>query len=90
MADVGRTLAELGLDGLKKELLDVTSVSFAMIELHDKNYLNVTASETEDTPVDGEEKDDFYGDTINGIEENEALAKRYTRWQTQQPHFITK
>lgn len=62
-----------------------------MIELHDKNYLNETNSG--DVDKESEEEDDqdlFAGDPINGIEGSESMVKRYKRWKTQQPHFVTK
>lgn len=82
----------MGLEGLRRDLLDVTSVSFGMIELHDKNYLNDSRSDAESTPVEEEEKHDYFKDDLVLAEgdENEAMAKRYKRWETEQPHFVTK
>ena len=88
---IGRIIAQLDFDDLRKELLDFTSVSFGMIELHDKNYLNETKPENAEKGSEEEDEDYlFSGDPINGIEGSETMVKRYKRWQTQQPHFVTK
>lgn len=71
--------------------MDVTSVSFGMIELHDKNYLNDTSSGPETEHSDGDDKDKEEHEYFSeGGDEDESMAKRYKRWQTEQPHFVTK
>lgn len=72
-----------------KDMLDVTSVSFGMIELHDKNYLNDTAAESEYAGEGEVEKHSYF--TEEGVENvDETMVERYKRWQTEQPHFVTK
>jgi hypothetical protein len=81
----------LGLKGIRKDLLDVTSVSFGMIELHDKNYLNDTKLKSvSEESLEEEEDHDYFVDDQDKAEDNEAMADRYKRWETEQPHFVTK
>lgn len=61
----------------------MTSVSFGMIELHDRNYLNHSSTDAE------EEKHEYFQDG-EGADEDESMVDRYKRWQTYQPHFVTK
>lgn len=80
-------MAELGLTGMYKDMLDVTSVSFAMIELHDKNYLKQT--EADNSGGKDIETHSYFAQ--DGYEnEDEAMVERYKRWKTEQPHFLTK
>lgn len=82
-----RTAASLGLSGLKRDLLDVTSVSFGLIELHDKNYLNDTAS---DGKREDEEVHEYFNEEGWTEKETESMAERYKIWTTQQPHIVSK
>lgn len=74
-----RTAAKLGLQGIQRDALDAVSVSFGLLELHDKNYMNRTEEEGshEYFPEIGEESD---------VTRKEMMRQ----WSTYQPHFITK
>jgi hypothetical protein len=74
-----RTAAKLGLEGLQRDALDAVSISFGLLELHDRNYMNRTEEE-------GEHK--YFPDLDEDLDANRKEVMK--GWKTWQPHFITK
>jgi hypothetical protein len=79
-ADTISTAQSLGISGLGREALDALSVSFGLIELHDRNYLNSTSDE-----ADGDHE--YFNDNEVDDHTSKQLMKE---WSSYQPHFITK
>jgi len=74
-----RTASKLGLEGIQRDALDAVSVSFGLLELHDKNYMNRTEEEGEH---------EYFPDLDEDLDANKKELMK--RWRTYQPHFITK
>jgi hypothetical protein len=74
-----RTAATLGLEGLQRDALDAVSVSFGLLELHDKNYMNRSEEEG---------KHEYFPDLTADLDVNRK--KLMKDWTSYQPHFITK
>ena len=74
-----RTAAELGLEGVQRDALDAVSVSFGMLELHDKNYMNRTEEEG---------KHEYFPD--QDADSDMRRKQLMEQWSTYQPHFVTK
>jgi hypothetical protein len=76
---ISRTAAKLGLEGIQRDALDAVSVSFGLLELHDKNYMNRTEEEGEH---------EYFPDSDADLDANRKELMKI--WKTHQPHFITK
>lgn len=72
---------------MKRDVLDATSVSFGLIELHDKNYLNHTIDADKNGTV---EEFEYFTEDGWSEKEGESMKERYKVWNTQQPHFVSK
>jgi hypothetical protein len=77
-----RTAAKLELTSLQRDALDAISISFGMLEIHDRNYLNRTQGEDE------EEHEYFSEDGLSN--QDKSRQKLMKQWKTYQPHFVTK
>jgi hypothetical protein len=74
-----RTAAKLGLEGVQRDALEAVAVSFGMLELHDKNYMNRTEEEGEH---------EYFAELDA---ETDFTRKEFVKqWSTYQPHFVTK
>jgi hypothetical protein len=77
-----RTATELGLTGINREALEAMAVSFGLLELHDKNYMNRTSEEK-----DGQHE--YFQDL--DIADSDTTRKQLMKERsTYQPHFVTK
>ena len=74
-----RLAAQLGLQGVQRDALDAVSVSYGLLELHDKNYMNRTEEE-------GEHQ--YFPEQDGDLDANRKELMK--GWTTYQPHFITK
>lgn len=66
---------------MQRDAVDAVSVSFGMLELHDKNYMNRTEKEEGDAHV--------YFATIDS-DVDTSRKEIVKQWSTYQPHFVTK
>ena len=77
-----RTANNLGFTGVNKDAISAMSISFGLLELHDKNYMNRTSDEKEGEHEYFQELDIAESDTTR-----KTLMKQFS---TYQPHFVTK
>jgi hypothetical protein len=79
-----RTATELGLTGTNREALEAMAVSFGLLELHDKNYMNRTSEEKEG-------HHEYFQDLDTSIADSDTTRKQLMKERsTYQPHFVTK